>query len=135
MSSRKMWADVDWATNTGGTYMHAKRVHTSVPVLVTDAKGAPDFGPGDMVRHRYSFKGREDQEVEGVYVDSEGEWSVVLTDGEYDRASVYERVPREVTKLVRVTGPEDKTKAALLVLASGVPLPEGVRVEIVEEER
>ena len=51
MMQRRMWADTDWATNPGGMYVNAKRVHTSVPVLVTSLEGAPDFKPGDRVRN------------------------------------------------------------------------------------
>lgn len=137
--------DGGWSTHqVGALRTHAdefrRRAEGIRETLRTSAEGMPDFGPGDMVRYNAHYRSPDVHEVEGVYVDSEGEWCAVLTSGKYDHAAAFERVPREVTKLVRVTGPEDGVAEAERTLMqlkgrTAIVFPEGVRVEIVEDER
>jgi hypothetical protein len=137
-----MWAPKGW--EGGWMSVHPVTIGPSdIPVLVTSAEGMPDFAPGDRVQ----FRGYDEDivyEVEGVYLDKDGRWAVVLYSHDGDEWDCtypchLTKLPREVTKLVRVTGTEDGVERTVQAMTSDhafrVATDTGVRVEIVEDER
>lgn len=108
-----------------------------IPVLVTDAESMPDFKPGEMVsRLQLDLHG----EVAAYpFRDAVGTWRVPVYDAEHIRywcwpASSITKRPRETSKLVRVTGPEDNAECLVRGLMGRASDYQGVRVEIVEED-
>jgi len=137
-----MWAPKGWEYGCGAGLVNTPPTSNVdlyvTPVLVTSAEGMPDFKEGDKVRARLSGKQGCVRAVAMV----DGGWCVYWRDTggvchEYDPAFLT-KLPRAVTKLVRVTGPEDGVERVLYSFTDRIvrPVyPEGVRVEIVEEER
>jgi len=139
MTSRMMWAPKEWKKVSVGAIRidtHNYAIDT-IPVIVTSAEGMPDFKPGDRVRVRHRDGATY---VDGYpYKSPHGGWWVPLTSGEVHHAEDLTKLPREVTKLLRVTGPEsavaffckEGTRGSGVYTGDG---PYNVRVEIVEEE-
>jgi hypothetical protein len=143
MMSRKMWAfrgSLDGDLVSSFAPQPEKWMSDPAPFLITSAEGMPDFAPGDRVRAAYTGKQGCVRAVAMV----DGGWRVYWRDTgnvchEYDSAFLT-KLPREVTKLVRVTGPERAVAFFCTegTRSSGVYTGDGlcnVRVEIVEEER
>lgn len=95
--------------------------------MSAEREGRPDFGPGDRVC--YVGDTSDVRKVEGVYVDIDGRWYVTFMDGDYDFASEWRIVP-EVSRLIRVTGPEKDIEALTHEVRTWQGA--GVRVEVVE---
>ena len=133
MKTRKMWAPSDWK-NRG--VFGVDEMNYGVPVLVTDAEGVPDFGPGDMVAWKtYGFSG-PGRVVEGVYINRDGLWCVVFDDGDCDFADGYTRVSTEKTVTFHVTTDEYLSADSLEDhIRRGPGVGRVLRVERVEDDR
>ena len=142
MTTRKMWVRRNYfETDAGfGTYVNPLSTPDPIPVLVTDATDMPDFEPGDRVRWKNVPEGRV-FEVDGIYVDRDGKWSVVIVrkpEGYHtvEVAAMLTKIPREKTVTLRVTGPEDAVEDYMADAGScTITGRHGVRVERVEEDR
>ena len=141
MTTRKMWAPKGWekpgvSTAGRGLYLTLDSSHWLEPVEVeiTEIAGRPDFESGDTV---CLYGDTTDKRfVEGIYIDSDGKWCVVFTDGDYGLAYHWTKLPREKTVTLRVTGPGDAVEDYMADAAScTITGRHGVRVERVEDER
>lgn len=93
------------------------------------AEGMPDFGPGDRVQKRNDprIKGR----VLFMGQNENGLWMIYCRSYGVDTASQWEKVPTEKTVTLRYAGPPDVIDK---FLAAARPVPDGVRVERVEDD-